>query len=146
MVAARQKRSERSRSRPQEDIRHKPRKCKNKTWWMDLGFPSVVRRAVLDLVTAMRCPPFDQGPAGLEPDAATGCKASNDTRAPRLRDRVRGQDMSLQSRSGSSRRPDFGDFQRRFSPKRSPPPPNPDEICYVILDIASLRVTATLPL
>ena len=50
-------------------------------------------------------------------------------------------------RSGSSRRPDFGpirgDFQRRFSPKRSPPPPNPDEVCYVILDIVSLRVTAT---
>ena len=53
-------------------------------------------------------------------------------------------------RSGSSRRPDFGpikgDFQRRFSPKTSPPPPNPDEVCYVILDIASLRVTATSPL
>ena len=54
---------------------------------------------------------------------------------------------AAKGRSGSSRRPDFGpirgDFQRRFSPKRSPPPPNPDEVCYVILDIASLRVTAT---
>ena len=61
---------------------------------------------------------------------------------------TRSRFMPKNRRSGSSCRPDFGairgNFQRRFSPKRSPPPPNPDEVCYVILDIASLRVTATL--
>ena len=43
----------------------------------------------------------------------------------------------IKRRSRSSRRPDSGpirgDFRRRFSPKRSPPPFNSDEICYVIL-------------
>ena len=41
----------------------------------------------------------------------------------------------LSNRFKSSRRPDFGlirgDFERKFSPKRTPPPPNLDEICYV---------------
>ena len=58
--------------------------------------------------------------------------------------------LGAQITRSAFRRPDFGpirgDFQRRFSPKRSPPPPNPDEVGYVILDIAFLRVTATFPL
>ena len=49
-------------------MRKKTSKCKKKARWVDLGFPDLRRDPVLDLVTTMRCPPFDQGPAGLEPN------------------------------------------------------------------------------
>ena len=51
-------------------MRNKARKCKKKARWVDLGFPDLRGDPVLDLVTTMRCPPFDQGPAGLEPNVA----------------------------------------------------------------------------